>query len=66
MDDVLLKGIGLYLLAILSSIIAFLAFLIGHSVNGIPVEFAVLLGSILGSSEVLLILVIKHYFKILD
>ncbi len=66
MDDIVLKGLGVYLLAILSSVVAFLAFLIGHSVNGIPVEIAVFLGTIIGSSEILLILLIKHFFKIVD
>ncbi len=64
MDDVVMKGIGLYLMAILSSIVALGAFLVGHSVNGIPAEIAVMLGSILGSTEILLILLIRHFFKI--
>ena len=66
MDDVTLKGLGLYLIAILSSIIALGAFFIGHAVNGIAPEIAVMLGSILGSTEIFIVLIIKHFFKITE
>ena len=59
-----MKGIGIWLLALIESIFVFLAFMIGHSVNGIPAEVAVMLATMLGSSQVLVFLVIKHYFKI--
>ncbi|KKK48419.1 hypothetical protein LCGC14_3145290, partial [marine sediment metagenome] len=53
-----------YLIAVLSAIVVFGAFLIGHSVNGIPAELAIMLGLILGSTETLLVLLIRHFFKI--
>lgn len=64
MDNVVMKGVGLYLIAVLSAIVVFGAFLIGHSVNGIPAELAIMLGLILGSTETLLVLLIRHFFKI--
>ena len=66
MDDITLKGLGLYLIAILSSIMVFSVFFIGHSVNGIPIEFAAMLASILGATEIFLVLVIKRFCKIID
>ena len=66
MDDVVIKGIGLWLLAIIESLFVFLAYMIGHFVNTIPAEFAVMIASILGSSQVLIFLIIRKYFKITE
>ena len=64
MDDVTLKGVGIYLIAILESIIVFVGFLLGKFTNGFPVEFAVFIGSLLMSTQVLIVLIINKYFKI--
>ena len=66
MDDVLMKGIGLWLLAIIESFFIFAAYLIGHFINTIPAECAVMIASMLGSSQVLVFLIIRHYFKIAE
>ena len=66
MDDITLRGLGLYLIAIVSAIIVFGVFFIGHAVNGIPLEFAAMLASILGATEIFLVLVIKKFCKIVD
>ena len=64
MDDVTLTGIGMWVLTTISAIVVFLAFLLGKFTNGLPVEFATLLGTLLAASEVLAILLVKKYFKI--
>jgi len=66
MDDITLKGLGFYLIAVLSAIMVFGVFFIGHSVNGIPVELAAMFASILGATEIFLVLVIKKFCKIED
>ena len=66
MDDVLMKGIGLWLLAIIEAFFIFGAYLIGHFVNTIPAEFAVMVASMLGSSQVLVFLIVRYYFKITE
>lgn len=62
MKDVLMKGIGCWLLAIVESIMVFGSYILGHFVNHIPAEFAIFLASILGATQILLFLVIKTYF----
>lgn len=64
MEDVILRGVGIWLLSILEAIIVFLSFCIGHSLNGISPELAVLFASILGSTQILLVLIITKIFKI--
>ena len=64
MDDITLKGLGMYLIAIVSAFMVFGVFFIGHSVNGIPVELAAMFASMLGATEVFIILIIKHFCKI--
>ena len=66
MDDVILKGMGCWLLAIVESIMVGLAFILGHYINGIPSEIAVLISNILGASQVFVFLIIKYYFRISD
>ena len=66
MDEVIMKGIGLWLLAVIESLVVFIAFCIGHAVNGMPAELAVCLGSMLGSSQILVFLIIRKLFKITE
>lgn len=66
MEDVILKGVGCWLLAIVESLMVFVSYLIGHFVNTIPAEFAVMVGSILGATQILLFLLIKWKFKLTD
>ena len=66
MDDISMKGIGIWLLAVVEAIMVFLAYLVGHFINHIPAELAVFIASILGSSQVLVFLIIKNYFKITE
>ncbi|GAH00775.1 unnamed protein product [marine sediment metagenome] len=64
MDDVTLKGIGMYLIAILEALVVFIGFMLGKITNGFPIEFAVLVGSLLMSTQILIVLIINKYFKI--
>jgi len=66
MDDITLKGLGFYLIAVLSAIMVFGVFFIGHSVNGICLELAAMLASILGATEIFLVFIIKKFCKIVD
>ena len=66
MEDVIIKGIGCWLLLIIQALFVFIAYMIGHFVNTIPAEFAVMVGTMLGASQVLAFLIIKHYFKIVE
>lgn len=66
MDNVVFKGIGIWLLAIIESIVVFLAFMLGQVTNGLPIEIAFFIGTLLASSQVLIVLIVKHYFKIED
>jgi len=63
-SDVILKGIGMWLLGLLESIIVFLAFMLGKWTNGLDPAVSILIGSILASSQVLIVLIIKYYFKL--
>ena len=64
MDEFIFKNLGMYLLLIFEAIFVFLAFMIGNAVNGIAPELAVMLGSMLAASDVFVILLIKHFFKL--
>lgn len=64
MDDITFKGVGIWLLSIIEAIVIFLAFMLGKATNGLPVEVAIFIGSILASSNILIVLIIKRYFKI--
>lgn len=66
MDDVLMKGVGMWLLVIIESIIVFLAFWLGRLVNGLPIELFAMISTIMGASQVLIFLAIKKYFGITD
>lgn len=65
-DQVIFKGIGFYLLTVISAIVVFIAFMLGKVSNGFPAEFSILLGAILTATEILVILIIKRKFKIED
>ena len=64
MDDVTLKGLGLYLIAIVSAIMVFGVFFIGHAVNGISAELAIMLAAILAATEGFMVFLIKKFCKI--
>lgn len=64
MAEVIMKSFGLYLLMVLESIVVFLAFMLGKWTNGLPAELAIMIGSILAATQVLLVVIIKWYFKI--
>lgn len=66
MDDITLKATGIYFLTIIEAIVVFVSFLLGKFTNGLPIEFAMFIGSILASSQVLVVFIIKKYFKIKD
>ncbi len=66
MDDITLNGLGLYLMAIVSSFMVFGVFFIGQAVNGISIELATMLASMLGTTEIFLVLIIKKFCKIVD
>lgn len=63
-DQVVFKGIGIYLLALVSAVVVFVAFLLGKLSNGFPIEFAVFVGAIISATQILVVLIIKRYFKI--
>ncbi len=64
MEAIVLSKIGTYVLMLIEAIFVYAAFFIGHSVNGIPAELAVLLGSALVATDILAIFLVKHYFKV--
>ena len=64
MDIVILRGIGVYVMAVIESSMVFVAYLIGHFVNTIPAELAIFVASLLGGLQVILILVVKRLCKI--
>ena len=66
MDDVMMKGVGLWLLTIVESIMVFVAFWSGQLVNGLPIEIFTFISTILGASQILVFLIIKKYFKITE
>ena len=66
MPDVVLKGFGYWLLAIIESIIVFFSFYLGKFTNGIDPAFSLFIGEILIATQILLILIIKYYFKLSD
>lgn len=67
MAEVVMKSIGLYLLAVMESVVVFLAFMLGNLTNGfISPALAVLIGSLLAATQVLLVFLIKYYFKIIE
>ena len=61
-----MKGVGMWLLVIVESLMVFLAFFLGNLVNGLPIEFFTMIATIMGASQVLIFLVIKKYFKITE
>ena len=65
-DDIILKGIGFWLLAVINAIIVFISYFIGHAANGLDPMLVSLIITILMSSEVLIVLCIRYFFKIKD
>ena len=63
-DDVILKGLGFWLLAVINAIIVFVSYFIGHAANGLDPMLVSLLITILMSSEVLIVIMIRYFFKI--
>lgn len=63
-DQVIFKGIGIYLLEVLSVIVVFIAFILGKISNGFPAEFTIFIGGFVTATQVLVILIIKRKFKI--
>jgi predicted secreted protein len=66
LDEIVLKRLGFFLITVLSAIITFLSYLLGHFADYILPELAVMIATILSAGEVLLIFIIRHYFKISD
>jgi hypothetical protein len=66
MKDYLMKGIGIWLLAIVESTFVFAAYWIGHLINGLSAEFGVFISTIMGASQVLIFLIIKELFKLTE
>ena len=66
MAEIVMKSIGLYLLAIMESIVVFLAFMLGKWTNGLEPALALLIGSLLAATQVLFVFLIKYYFKIAE
>ena len=64
MSEEILQGFGKYLEAIVTAVIAMIAFWIGHSVNGIMPELATMICTILGATEIFAIFVIHKLTKI--
>ena len=64
MDDVVLKGIGFWLLALAEAGMIYLAFWIAQFVDGISPELYILVCTVMAGCTVLLNLLIKFYFKI--
>ena len=66
MDDVVLKGVGFWLLELITAVFTFLAFYIAGLVNGMLPQFAGMIISILAATGVILGLIVKHYCKITE
>ena len=64
MDDEDKHKIGDYIIDLSAVLFVFIAYLIGHFVNTIPAELAVMMASILGLTEGFIIYVIKKCFGI--
>ena len=64
MEAIVLSKIGTYLLMLVEAAFIYSAFFIGHSVNGISVQIATMLGSVLVATDFLVIFLIKHFFKV--
>lgn len=64
MNPVLMKGIGFWLMAILNAIILYAAYWIGHLANGLEPMFVSLIISILMATEILLVLIIRYFFRL--
>jgi len=63
-DDVVLKGLGFWLLAVVNAIIVFISYFIGHMANGLDPMLVSLIITILMSSEVFIVLMIRYFFRI--
>jgi len=64
MEAITMKNIGIWLLALLESIIVFCAFWLGKITDGLDPAFGILIGSVLSASQVLIVLLIRKYFKV--
>ena len=63
-SEIILKGIGFWLLAVLSNVIVFVSYFIGHMANGLDPMFVSMIISILMSTEILLVLLVRYFFKL--
>lgn len=63
-DDIIMKGFGFWLLAIVNAIVIFVSYFIGHAANGLDPMFVSLILTILMATEILLVLIIKFKFKL--
>lgn len=66
MDDVIMKGVGAWLLIIVEAIMVFIAFWMGHLVNGLPPELFTLVSTVIAASQILVFLIIKKIFGITE
>jgi hypothetical protein len=64
MNAVILKQIGIYLLAVLEALLGLLTVWIGWLIDGIRPEIAVAFATIIGATEILLIFMISYIFKV--
>lgn len=66
MDDIVLRGFGFWLLAILNAVIVFISYFVGHAANGLDPMFVSLILTMLMTTEIFLVLIIRFYFKLPD
>ena len=66
MEDTIQKEIGYYILAVIIAGMSFVEFYLAKITNGCPPELTVLFASLLGSTQVIVIFIVKYYFKISD
>ena len=64
MDDTDLQGYGYWLLTVIEALMVFIAFWLGHLVNGLAIELFTMLSVMIGASQVLIFKLVKKYFKI--
>ena len=65
-DDIVLRGFGFWLLAIMNAVIVFISYFVGHAANGLDPMFVSLILTMLMTTEIFLVLIIRFYFKLPD